>query len=321
MIQVLPQITPILTVTLNPAIDISTSTVHVIPGPKLRCTDPEVDPGGGGINVSRAIRILNGDSTAFVALGGANGRWLASLLADAGISIAEFQAPGETRDSFSVTDGMTHAQYRFVLPGMRWKASEIAAALDAIVAATPEGAFVVVSGSLPPGFGDDFPARLARKLQARHARVVLDTSGRALIAVATAQTGLDVLRMNHEEAAELAGHPLASRTESADFAQGLVRAGVAGMVVVARGADGNVLATADERLFASAQEVPVKSRVGAGDSFVGAFTLSLARGESPEKALRLGTATASAAVMTPGTRLCTLRDVKRLFHAGTVIRV
>lgn len=313
--------TPILTVTLNPAIDISTSTVHIVPGPKLRCTEPDVDPGGGGINVSRAIRILDGESTAFVALGGANGQWLASLLGETGISVMEYPAPGETRDSFAVTDGTTHGEYRFVLPGARWKATEIAAVLAAIVDAAPQGGFVVLSGSQPPGFSDDFPARLARKLKAKGARMVLDTSGAALVAVTTTPLGIDVLRMNHEEAADLAGHPLASRTESADFAQGLVRSGVANTVIVARGADGSVLATADERLFASAYEVPVKSRVGAGDCFVGAFTLSLARGETLAQALKLATATASAAVMTPGTKLCTLRDVKRLMQSGTVIRV
>lgn len=306
--------------TLNPAIDIATSTLHIAPGPKLRCTEPEVDPGGGGINVSRAIRILEGHSTAFVALGGATGRRLVDLLHAAGLDLLEFAAPGETRESFAVTDGINHAQYRFVLPGARWKPAQITAATAAIVDAAPAGGFVVLSGSQPPGFGDDFPTRLARKVKAKGARMILDTSGPALSHVAAGKTGLDVLRMNHEEAAELAGHPLASRTDSADFAQRLVNEGVAKMVIVSRGADGNVLASASERLFASAYEVPVKSRVGAGDCFVGAFTLSLARGETPAQALKLGTATASAAVMTPGTKLCTPRDVKRLMQGETVIR-
>jgi 6-phosphofructokinase 2 len=314
--------TPILTVTLNPAIDIATSTVRVTAGPKLRCTDPEVDPGGGGINVSRAIRILGGDSTAFVALGGASGDRLAGLLAQHGIALARFDAPGETRESFSVTDGTSHAQYRFMLPGPRWKPATASAALAAIADAAPSGAFVVLSGSQPPGVETDFPARLARRLAAKGARLVLDTSGTALIRIAEGNAPpLDVLRMNHEEAADLAGHPLTSRSESADFAQGLVRSGVARIVIVARGSEGNVLATDAERLFASAYEVPVKSRVGAGDCFVGAFTLSLARGETPAQALKWGTATASAAVMTPGTKLCTMKDVRRLMRGETVSRV
>jgi 6-phosphofructokinase 2 len=316
------QTSPILTVTLNPAIDVSTSTAAVTPGPKLRCTDPETDPGGGGINVSRAIRILGGQSTAFVALGGATGERLAGMLIRSGLTLAGFDAPGETRESFSVMDGKSHNQYRFVLPGSRWPKQATGAALHAIADAAQEGALVVLSGSQPPGVEADFPSQLLRRLKARRARMVLDTSGAPLIHMAEGrEAGLYVLRMNHDEAAELAGHPLATRTESADFAQSLVRRGVAEIAVVARGAEGNVLATADERLFASAYEVPVKSRVGAGDSFVGAFTLSLARGETPAEALKWGTATASAATMTPGTKLCTIKDVKRLMLGETVSRV
>ncbi|MFN0114342.1 MAG: 1-phosphofructokinase family hexose kinase [Paracoccaceae bacterium] len=313
---------PILTVTLNPAIDISTSTVQVVAGPKLRCTGPETDPGGGGINVSRAIRILGGHSTALVALGGATGERLAGMLIRSGLTLAGFDTPGETRESFSVMDGTTHAQYRFVLPGTRWPKSATAAALDAVDRAAPPGGFVVLSGSQPPGVEEDFPLRLMRRLKGRGVRMVLDTSGAPLIRVTEGHDAhLSVLRMNHDEAAELAGRPLRARVDSADFAQGLVAAGVSDMVVVARGSEGNVLATKDERLFASAYEVPVKSRVGAGDCFVGAFTLALARGASPAEALKWGTATASAAVMTPGTKLCTMADVKRLMRGETVSRV
>ncbi|MFZ5709412.1 MAG: 1-phosphofructokinase family hexose kinase [Pseudomonadota bacterium] len=313
------QQTPILTVTLNPAIDISTSTVHVVAGPKLRCTGPETDPGGGGINVSRTIRILGGQSTALVALGGATGERLAGMLIRSGLTLAGFDAPGETRESFSVMDGTTHAQYRFVLPGTRWPKSATAAALDAVERAAATGCFVVLSGSQPPGVEDDFPVRLSKRLAPKKVRMILDTSGAPLIRVAEGRDAdLFVLRMNHDEAAELAGGPLTTRRESADFAQGLVQAGVAEIVIVARGSEGNVLATATNRLFASAYEVPVKSRVGAGDCFVGAFTLSLARGEDMAMALKWGTATASAAVMTPGTRLCTLSDVKRLMRGETI---
>ncbi len=314
--------TPILTVTLNPAIDISTATPHVLAGPKLRCIEPETDPGGGGINVSRAIRILGGQSTALVALGGATGERLAGMLIRAGLTLAGFDAPGETRESFSVLDGATHQQFRFVLPGARWPKTATTAALDAIERAAQPGALVVLSGSQPPGVEADFPVRALARLRTRGATMILDTSGAPLFRVAEGRDAhLDVLRMNHDEAAELAGQPLATRKESADFAQSLVRAGVARIVIVARGSEGNVLATDEERHFASAYEVPVKSRVGAGDSFVGAFTLSLARGESVAQALKWGTATASAAVMTPGTKLCTMSDVKRLMRGETVSRL
>ncbi len=95
---------PILTVTLNPALDISTGVDAVVPELKLRCDAPQVDPGGGGINVSRSVARMGGVSTALVALGGATGMRLAGLLTDAGLDVAQLDAPGETRQSLAVSD-------------------------------------------------------------------------------------------------------------------------------------------------------------------------------------------------------------------------
>ncbi len=143
-------------------------------------------------------------------------------------------------------------------------------------------------------------------------RVVLDTSGTTLAeAVRHPIPGLAVLRMDGEEGEGLAGRALPSREDTAGFAQSLVRAGVAGSVIIARGPDGNVLATADQRLHAASAKVRVKSTVGAGDSFVAAFVLALARGQSNSEALALGSAAASAAVTTDATQLCRPEDVMR----------
>lgn len=125
--------------------------------------------------------------------------------------------------------------------------------------------------------------------------------------------------MDGEEGEALAGHPLESREETADFAQSLVRAGVAKQVIIARGADGNVLADKDHRIFAKAARVKVKSTVGAGDSFVAAFVLALARGQSNDQALAFGSAAAAAAVTTDATQLCRLEDVMRLLPECTVV--
>ncbi len=175
----------------------------------------------------------------------------------------------------------------------------------------------MISGSQPPGMPVDFPAQLAAAMP--DSRVVLDISGAPLAeAVARPVPGLEVLRMDSEEAEGLTGHPLATRAETADFAQGLVRAGVARKVVVARGADGNVLATADRRIFAAAPRVQVRSAVGAGDSFVAGLVLALARGRPEEEALALAGAAAAAAVTTDATQLCRPEDVMRLLPETVV---
>ncbi|MDI3335606.1 1-phosphofructokinase family hexose kinase [Defluviimonas aestuarii] len=304
--------TPILTVTLNPALDIATATDGVRPGPKLRCDTPQVDPGGGGINVSRVIARLGGVSTTFVALGGATGERLSAALAVEKIAAHPYPAPGETRESLSVTDRATGAQYRFVLPGPVWTQGQGKAVLTAIADAAPEGALVVLSGSLPPGLPVDLPARLTRSLTRKAARLVLDTSGATLIRAADPVRSAHVLRMDEAEAEALAGGHLKTRGDSADFAEALVRRGAARIAVIARGADGSVLATERERWFAKAAKVPVKSKVGAGDSFLAAFTLALAHDRALPRALQEGMAAASAAVMTEATELCRRADFRRL---------
>ncbi|MDF2140727.1 1-phosphofructokinase family hexose kinase [Paenirhodobacter sp. CAU 1674] len=311
--------TSILTITLNPTVDLSISADHVAPERKLRCSRPETDPGGGGINVSRALSALGGHSTAFVALGGPTGDMVMHLLAEAGIGLAPFPAPGETRQSLTVTDDSTGEQYRFVMPGPDWTPRDVSKALHRIGKAAPENGIVVLSGSQPPGVPDDFPARLATRIARTRARFFLDTSGKALHKLLEAGAKpADVLRMDDLEAEELAGRPLPTRKDSADFAQSLVRRGLAHAVIVARGADGNVLATDQTRWVAQSVPDKVVSKVGAGDSFVAAFVLARGRGLPLPEALRWGSSAAAATVMTPATDLGTERAVKHLLRSCTL---
>ncbi|MCO8145045.1 hexose kinase [Rhodovulum tesquicola] len=309
----------ILTVTLNPTVDLSTSVDHVAPGEKLRCAPPVTDPGGGGINVARAIRLLGGESRALVALGGHNGDKLRCLLEGEGIRLIPLQAPGETRLSLAVMEEATGRQFRFVLPGPEWNAAGLKAVLAAITTAVPEGGHVVLSGSVPDGLPDDIAGCIGAKLAARDARLIVDTSGPALARLAEgAAVPPYLLRMDQGEARVLSGLTLDSPAESAEFAAGLVARGVASVVVVGHGADGSVLAAEGVRLHAVTPPVPVRSKVGAGDSFLGAFALSLSRDEDLATALRLGVAAASAAVMTDATGLCTREDTEALFARCTV---
>lgn len=312
---------PILTVTLNPALDLSTGAERVRPDQKLRCDKPVVDPGGGGINVSRAIQIMGGQSTAMVALGGATGTRIAEMLKADGLSLVRLTAPGETRQSLAVNDRATGEQYRFVLPGPEWHRAHVADMTSAIAEAARAGGWVVVSGSNPPGVPDGFEQMLAVRLKDSAAKLVVDTSGEALRVLAGSSTPVDVLRMDSLEAEALAGRPLPLRSDSAAFAAGLVRNGAARRVIVARGADGSVIAGPDGAWHAEAAPVQVVSAVGAGDSFVAGFVLALARGSRPPEALALGTAAASAAVMTPATELCHADDVWRFHDARVISRV
>ncbi|MCR8548831.1 1-phosphofructokinase family hexose kinase [Salipiger sp. P9] len=303
----------ILTVTLNPALDLSTTTDKVVAGPKLRCDPITVDPGGGGINVARVVAEMGGRARAFVALAGPNGMRLEAALSERGIPLVRMKAPDETRESLAVHDRKTGEQYRFVMPGPQWAEGDVAEALHAIATAVPEGGIVVLSGSQPPGVSAEFTTQLCAALAPRNAQVIADTSGAALAYLAQ---GTDpapaVLRMDSHEAEELAGRALVTRLESAQFAAELIARGAAERVILARGADGSVMAGPEGLYQVSAAKVSVVSAVGAGDSFVGAFAFGLAGGMSAPDALALGAAAASATVTTPGTTLCTRQMVSDL---------
>jgi len=297
--------TDILTITLNPTVDFSTTAPHTSPDRKLRCTEPQIDPGGGGINVARAVRLLGGQATSLIAIGGPTGARLLELLALEGVPTVAFQGPGETRQSTSVIDASSGAQYRFVTPGPSWTEPDVERGLRSIDQAAGDGTLVVLSGSQPPGVAKDFPSILASHVAGRKARLIVDTSGPALHhLVSEPREAIYALRMDAEEAEGLAGRPLPAAADTADFARSIVDRGVARTVIIARGADGSVLASAAGRWHSVGPTVKVVSRVGAGDSFVGAFTLAIAQDQPPEVALAHGTAAATSAVMTEGTSLC-----------------
>ena len=306
----------ILTITLNPTVDFCTTSPEIAAGPKLRCTEPQIDPGGGGINVARAVKLLGGQATALVAIGGATGAHLLQLLALEGVPTVAFQGPGETRQSMSVINQNNGEQFRFVMPGPEWEDADVPRALAGVAQATDDGTLVVLSGSQPPGVAKDFPSILADDVAGRKARLIVDTSGPALFHLAEKpHDNMFVLRMDGEEAEELAGKPHPDREDSAAFASGLIEKGVARIVIVARGADGSVMATEDGAWHGVSPPAPVISKVGAGDSFVGGFTFSLARQFPVQDCLRWGVAAASAATMTEATRLCDPDVTKEQFEA------
>ncbi len=295
----------ILTITLNPTVDYCTTAPGIEPGVKLRCTEPQIDPGGGGINVARAVRLLGGQATALVAIGASSGANLLQLLALEGVPTVAFQGPGETRQSMSVIDQATGDQYRFVMPGPEWEEHDVPRALASVDQAATGDTLVVLSGSQPPGVAKDFPSILSDHVAGRGSRLIVDTSGPALFHLAEQpRESLYVLRMNGDEGEELAGRPLPTRADTAAFARELIDKGVARIVVIARGADGSVMATKDGAWHGISPPAPIISRVGAGDSFVGAFTLELSHDRPVDECLRSGVAAASAATMTEATRLC-----------------
>ena len=312
----------ILTITLNPALDRSTSTDHIVPEEKLRCDTPVTEAGGGGINVARAVGAMGGAARAFVAISGFQGQRYLERLRSEPLVPEVFHTHGETRQSFAVTDRTTGKQYRFVTPGPTWTEEENKEVITALHRCSPQKGWVVLSGSQPPGVPVDFPSRLAAQMKDSAAKLILDTSGEPMKALLrTGAVRQHVLRLDSIESEELAGRKLPTPKDVADFAEELVTRGVAEAVVLAMGADGSILVDGENRWWAKTRPVEPVSKVGAGDSFVGVFTWSLANGADLEEALRYGVAAASSAVTTEGTELCDRDQVHDLVSDSTVERI
>ncbi len=298
----------IVTLTLNPALDKSTSTERLAPEHKLRCTAAQEDAGGGGINVSKAIRKLGGSSTAVFPAGGMAGQRLQDILAAAGVETSALEINGETRENFSVLETGTGFQYRFTLPGLPLTEPEADACLEIVRRLEP--VWLVVSGSLPPGLPVTYYKKVAVFAKEINARLVLDTSGPAL--QAAADEGLFLLKPNLAELSVLAGVKHLEMNQVDDAALSIIHQGKCEMVVVSMGPQGALLVTRDGFEHIPAPTVKKQSTVGAGDSMVAGMVWALSTGKSPLETARYGVACGTAATMNPGTELFHKEDVLRL---------
>ncbi|GAA1058704.1 1-phosphofructokinase family hexose kinase [Agromyces bracchium] len=302
---------PIVTLTMNPALDVSSTADRVVPEHKLRCGPSRFDPGGGGVNVSRAIRNLGGSSIAVYPLGGPTGQAYRGFIEEAGLVARVITIGGNTRESFTVDELSTGEQYRFVLQGPMMREPEWRACLSVVADELPVGGFLVASGSLPPGVPDGFYALLAEISADHDVRLVVDASGPAL--AAALEAGVFLIKPSRDELAELVGAE-GELDESAmvDAARSLVTAGRSEVVALTLGARGAILVTSDEVLRLPTPRVEVASAVGAGDAFLGALVLRLAQGRTLPEAFRTAVAAGSATAMLPATELCRASDVARL---------
>ncbi|MFW6127297.1 MAG: 1-phosphofructokinase family hexose kinase [Thermodesulfobacteriota bacterium] len=301
----------IVTLTMNPTVDLSATVDQVLAEHKLRCRDPLYEPGGGGINVSRVIRRLGGESLAFYTQGGYFGQLLQDLLAEEDLSTHPVAITGSTRENIIISEENSGRQFRFGMPGPRLEEEEWQDCLDNLSNLDPPPDFIVASGSLPPGVPNDFYARVARVSQELKAHLVLDASGTPLKQAAS--EGVFLLKPNMRELGILAGRDIQNEADLIEVAQDLIGSARCRVVVVSLGAAGAVLVSPSRVERVRAPTVPIKSKVGAGDSMVAGIVLSLARRWTLTEAVRFGVAAGAAAVMTPGTQLCHREDVERLY--------
>lgn len=301
----------IVTITLNPALDKSISVPELVPEKKLRALSAKVEPGGGGINISRGLKKLGVESEAIILSGGYTGKTLEALLAKEDVAFSAIEIDGDTRENFVVFDEDKKLQYRFGMPGEAVTDKEIDTLLK-VVGNYNDVEYLVISGSLPPGTSTTVFSEIAAIAQKLNAKLIVDTSGDGL--KAAVKEGLYLIKPNLRELASLVGKEWIDHAEILSTAQQVIASGSCKAMAVSMGAEGAMLITATEHYQASAPKAPVLSTVGAGDSMVAGMLAALSKGWGWEKVLQYGVAAGSAATLHKGTELCSLADTERIFE-------
>jgi 6-phosphofructokinase 2 len=306
----------IITITFSPCIDKSTSVPYLIPEKKLKCTVPKLEPGGGGINVARAIKKLGGEATAIFPSGGYTGKFFNHLLEKENILSVIIETANETRENIIVLDESTNNQYRFGMPGTELMENEFNKCLKA-VEEIKNADFIIASGSLPPGVPLNIYAQLAKMAKRNNSKFIVDTSGEAL--KHAADEGVYLLKPNLGELSSLAGKKELQTGEVKNIAAGIIAKGKCEVIVVSMGAAGAMLVTKDIAELITPPPVIRKSTVGAGDSMIAGIVFYLSQGKSLTEAVQYGVACGTAATMNSGTELCKKEDADRLYtliHKG-----
>ena len=300
----------IVTLTLNPAVDLASTAASVVPTHKVRTFEERFDPGGGGINVARVIHVLGGDTLALIMTGGITGHLVEELLDEAGVQWQALNIRGRTRISLNVHDRKSGLEYRFVPEGPNVEPDEWNGALK--ILQEVEGEWVVASGSLPRGVPMDFYAQAAAIAGRRGQKFVLDTSGTALRSALGPR--IELLKLSLSELEFLVGRELPDLPSQERETASLIRSGAARMIAVSLGRDGAILGTHEGVSRIPAMKIEERGTVGAGDSFLAGLLFGLARGMSHREALALGIASGAASIATYGTARVHRADVETLYR-------
>lgn len=303
----------IVTVTMNPSVDKSSSVDRVVVEQKLRCSRPAFEPGGGGINVSRVLHRFGAPTRAIFISGGPTGSALESMLRDEGIDARPLAVSHPTRQNLTILEENSSLQYRFVMPGPELSEEESRHCLKTIEELHPIPDYLVLSGSLSDGIPTDFFARVAKSAKQRGTKVLIDSSGEPL--VHAIEEGVSIIKVNSRELGDAMDVEISSDEQIESIGMRAIADGKCEMLMVTLGAAGAALVTDQGHTHIASPTVPIRSKVGAGDSTVAGLVLRLAQGEPPLEAAKFGVACGAAAVMSEGSELCDPTEAERLYLA------
>jgi len=300
----------IVTITFSPSVDKSIVAPFMIPERKIRCESSKSEPGGGGINVARAIKNLGGEALAIFPSGGHTGSLLEHLMAKEHINHIAIKTLKETREDIMVVDNATKSQYRFIMPGAALGEVEWKTCLKKLEE-IENLQYVVASGSLPEGVPQNIYAQIAKMLKGKKGKFIVDTSGEPL--KHAMEENLFLIKPNINELGLIAGKKTITPTEVEEIAREILSKGHCENMVVSMGASGALLISKGFSEWISPPTVESQSTVGAGDSLVAGIVYYLSIGKTLYEAVRYGVAAGTAATLNQGTELCKLSDTNRIF--------
>jgi 6-phosphofructokinase 2 len=302
----------IVTLTMNPGLDKSARVKQVMPDDKLRCHSSRVEPGGGGINVSRAIQRLGGDSLAVYPRGGYNGDLLSDILSEENVSSETVPIERPNRMNLAFSEEKSDRQYRFVFPGPSLQTGEWKSCLERIKKVSRDAEFIVASGSLPPETPDDFYALLANVADEITVKLIIDARGTPLRKAL--QKPVFMIKPNVREFSQLCGTDLNDKGDIDRVAKDFLKNFELRHLVISLGSGGALWISENNHHYFRSPTVPIRSKVGAGDSMVAGIVLKLGLGENISTAIAYGVSAGAAAVTTPGSELCTKEKTDEFFE-------
>ena len=282
----------ILTLTLNPALDLTVQLPRLEPGQVNRSDEMHTHAAGKGVNVAQVLADLGHQLTVSGFLGADNPQAFETLFAKRGFVDEFIRVPGETRSNLKLaeSDGrITDVNG----PGPLVSVAAQQALLDRLDQIAPDHDAVVVAGSLPQGVSPAWLQALIERLKNLGLKVALDTSGEALRAALKA--GPWLIKPNAEELAEVFDSEVVSVAAQAEVASRLHAQGIE-HVVISHGAQGVNWFSVGSAMHATPPKVSVASTVGAGDSLLAGMLHGLLSADTPEQTLRTATAIAAMAV-------------------------
>lgn len=308
----------IITLTLNPAVDLTVTLDEFLPEDTNRITSSRTDPGGKGINVSRVLWELGCESLAMGFVSGTRGRLIEQTLREQGIYTDFLHTPGQTRTNVTIFDRKNNTTTTLNEPGPPTDRHHVPSLVQRLKKQLNPGDWLVVGGSIPPGLDPGFYGDIIRLAKEREVRCILDADGTPFVRGMAARPFL--VKPNRTEVERILGRMPRHREPLLEAAERIHDVGI-DVVVLSQGAQGAVLVSDEAVLRAYPPAVPALSTVGSGDAMVAGMVQVLSQGGTLEEALRLGSAAGAAAAVTPGTSLCHRADVVRLLPKVMVHRV